>query len=476
MDKGKSALLLCLLLCAALLPLRALAISGAQVAQDGTYQSSGTVTQIDDDDYTFRLTLVVRDGAVYSITQQDTIAEDADDSYYCHEQAFRFIRGLVGKSASLDTVDANAPEAAAPAVKYTVSFDWNGAPDDGRAPGRYGAGETVTVADPAWAGHRFDGWTGAEVKDGTFTMPEKDVTLRAEWTTVVSAQPGDHSVLAGDARYQIAADFSGVDLQTGTPYQAFFAVYNAAGRMLRLETREVAFTGGAFQISFDVENPEVRWTGKLFLLEGAALRPLCGPVQVRFLPAVEDGTYSGSALCRTGNLNYLVDVDVTVQDGRITEVEDRTLRTPLSSRDRELYAQAWTGMREKLLARVEDVSGVDAVSGATVSSRGIRAAVTDALEGRRSAAEPEGTRYAPEGISLYVKQYPAYPIATVTDNRITDIRIVGRDPVDARLAAFAGEIIRTQSVRLPYPEEIADDAFLMANLIDQILYGKGVLQ
>lgn len=193
---------------------------------------------------------------------------------------------------------------------------------------------------------------------------------------------------------------------------------------------------------------------------------------------VADGVYSGSAHCLSGHINYMVDVDVTVQDGVVTEIQDRTLTTPMSANDKLLYSVAWrNASRQIAQARMsaDAFASVDGVTGATVSSAGINAAVRNALTARSPVQEESGDVYAPEGISLYSR---AYPVVTVLDGRIARIRIVPAEDSDAeRLEAFAAEIARRQSVNgLEWPDGIQDDAFSIANLAEQILYGTGVLQ
>ena len=194
--------------------------------------------------------------------------------------------------------------------------------------------------------------------------------------------------------------------------------------------------------------------------------------------SVPDGVYAGTAQCLTGYINYLVDIDVTVKDGALTEIKDRTLKTPMSSNDKVLYSAAWrklSGEIAKGTVKADDFSAIDAVSGATVSSAGINAAIRNALQTQTVAQEVSGDLYAPEGISLYAR---AYPVVTVTDGTIANIRIVPAKNTDTeRLEAFAAEIVRKQSVNgLEWPDEIQDDAFAVANLTDQILYGTGALK
>ena len=192
--------------------------------------------------------------------------------------------------------------------------------------------------------------------------------------------------------------------------------------------------------------------------------------------SVPDGVYAGTAQCLTGYINYLVDIDVTVKDGVLTEITDRTFKTPMSSNDKVLYSAAWRKLSKEIVnAKADDFSAVDAVSGATVSSAGINAAVRNALQTQAVAQAASGDLYAPEGISLYAR---AYPVVTVKNGEIDNIRIVPAKNTDTeRLEAFAAEIVRKRSVTgLTWPDAIQDDAFAVANLTEQILYGTGVLK
>ncbi len=193
---------------------------------------------------------------------------------------------------------------------------------------------------------------------------------------------------------------------------------------------------------------------------------------------IADGVYSGSAHCLTGYINYTVSADVTVKDGVVTEIQDRTLKTPMSSNDKLLYSAAWRSVSKgiaKAKMKAEEFQSVDGVTGATVSTAGINAAVKNALQTQTVAREESGDLYAPEGISLYAR---AYPVVTVRNGKLYHIRIVPAKNTDTeRLEAFAAEIVRRQSVTgLAWPVEIQGDAFAVANLTEQILYGTGVLK
>ena len=90
---------------------------------------------------------------------------------------------------------------------------------------------------------------------------------------------------------------------------------------------------------------------------------------------IPDGIYAGEAQCLTGYINYMVDLDITVKSGKITEIRDNSLKTPMSSKDKNLYAQAWESIASELTgADAENFKAADAVTGATISSGAINAA------------------------------------------------------------------------------------------------------
>ena len=493
-----------------------LAVSGGKIAEDGTYSAEGRAVVYNSagqwlDDYNFEVSVTVKDGAITNISQ-DFIKDWeplVEYSYDYHLNALYYLTNrLRGKPASISSVDEYAVDAVTGATysynalrtavrkalesapestggeavtKYTVAYDLNGAPGEAPEPAFYAPGETVTViADPSWADHIFDGWSGAEISDGSFVMPSEDVTLTAQWLNRLSVAPGEpKSVIVEPGKYAVDMDYSGAGLTADKEYQSIYAQYDSNGRMLQVATRTVTFDS-AFHTDMEIENPEIGRTYKLFLLDSDSFIPQCPNVQFSFAARTPDGAYAGSAQCRTGYMNYMVDVNVTVKDGIITFVTDQTLKTPMSATDKAYYASAWNRIRDSISdgrISADNYQAVDAVSGATISSQGINSAIEDALSRQTPAAggEAQGDMYAPEGISLYAR---VYPVVTVADGKITDIRIVPVKDTDTEfLAAFAKEIIRKQSVEgLAWPEAIQDDAYAVASLIDQILYGKGVLQ
>ena len=268
---------------------------------------------------------------------------------------------------------------------------------------------------------------------------------------------GTVSISSGGHRISAQSD-------AGTPW---IAVY-VNGRM------EAVSASSALDYDFPESGAEIA----CFSLD-SHFRPLGPAVRVtqRTL-SVPDGVYAGSAQCLSTYINYMVDVSVTVRDGLVTEIQDRTLKTPLSTNDKALYNAAWRSVSKQLAETKREASAfspVDAVSGATISSTGIQAAIRNALEQQTAVPETAGEVYAPEGISLYAR---TYPVVTVRDGKLSDIRIVPAQGTDAaRVEAFAADIVQRQSVQgLVWPEGMEDDAFSIANLTDQLLYGKGVLK
>lgn len=498
--------LLCALLLGGMLGGEPSAISGEQVAMDGAYSASGEV-DVDGgfgwafDWYTFSLTVKVSGGTISSITQ--TFTQLPDDAYSddCQSGALAALRAsLLGKPATVNAVDAYAVDAvsgatfsyhalraavrdalasapeAANETRYTVTYDLSGAPD-GTLTAEYAAGELVDPIEPVWKNHVFTGWTGVSLTNGGFLMPERDVTLTAHWLSAVNVSAGGgKSVVHRGGGYALHASFGGVELPSAEDCLCLCALYDGSGRMVRLRSAAVT-EGKPAYADLTLDEVQLGWRAKVFLLGEENGVPLVRTSELRFTDAFPDGVYSGSAQCLSDYINYMVDVEVTVVGGVITDLADKTLRKPMSARDRDCYETAWSTLRERVLSGAYEAEGfeaADAVSGATISSKGINAAIRDAAGEQRAPSEPDGAEtYAPEGISLYAR---AYPIVKVKDGAIADVRVVpARDSDSEALSAFAARIRERQSVELPLPPPIRDDAYGVASLIDQILYGKGVL-
>lgn len=84
---------------------------------------------------------------------------------------------------------------------------------------------------------------------------------------------------------------------------------------------------------------------------------------------LKDGTYTGSAMGYSGQVN----ITLTIKDGKITEV------TNTNSDTRSFFNKAWRSIQPKILEK-QSTEGIDTVSGATFSSMGILDASKIALE------------------------------------------------------------------------------------------------
>lgn len=106
-------------------------------------------------------------------------------------------------------VDPDPPE---PTTKYTVYVD-------NRVYGQYAAGDTVVLTVPSKEGFVFTGWTGeVDFKGNTFTMPDHDVYITANWTEATTPTPGGKTYYVTVVNESTATD-STKGLQEIEPYQ-----------------------------------------------------------------------------------------------------------------------------------------------------------------------------------------------------------------------------------------------------------------
>ena len=101
-----------------------------------------------------------------------------------------------------------------------------------------------------------------------------------------------------------------------------------------------------------------------------------------------DGTYTGTGTGRNGDIT----LSVTIADGKITQIEN------VSNKETPKYWAEAVKLFDSILA-ANGTDGVDAVSGATLSSDGILAAVDDALAKASSQLSGSGTEADPYVIS-----------------------------------------------------------------------------
>ena len=95
-----------------------------------------------------------------------------------------------------------------------------------------------------------------------------------------------------------------------------------------------------------------------------------------------DGTYTGTGTGRNGDIT----LSVTIADGKITQIEN------ISNKETPKYWAEAVKLFDSILA-ANGTDGVDAVSGATLSSDGILAAVDDALAKASSQLSGSGTAF-----------------------------------------------------------------------------------
>lgn len=110
--------------------------------------------------------------------------------------------------------------------------------------------------------------------------------------------------------------------------------------------------------------------GNLFVLTLALLLVITGCSGSTDTVNYKDGVYSGTGTGYGGEM----EVQVTVSGGRITQIEVvREQETPGISDDAKVKTP------ERIIA--DQTTDIELVTGATATSRGIRDAVQDALEG-----------------------------------------------------------------------------------------------
>lgn len=101
-----------------------------------------------------------------------------------------------------------------------------------------------------------------------------------------------------------------------------------------------------------------------------------------------DGTYTGTGTGRNGDIT----LSVTIADGKITQIEN------VSNKETPKYWAEAVKLFDSILA-ANGTDGVDAVSGATLSSDGILEAVDDALAKASTQLSGSGTEADPYVIS-----------------------------------------------------------------------------
>ena len=106
-----------------------------------------------------------------------------------------------------------------------------------------GTTQTLLTTEPTWVGHVFDGWTTSDVtvSNGSFTMPEANVTFTATW--------------------KVDANGDGEPDDTETKYSINYAAGTAGTNAQNMPQNEADILSGTTQAISDVKPI---WTGHVF--------------------------------------------------------------------------------------------------------------------------------------------------------------------------------------------------------------------
>ncbi len=136
--------------------------------------------------------------------------------------------------------------------------------------------------------------------------------------------------------------------------------------------------------------PSVTATPSASATPSVTVTPSASPTPTPSENTLKDGTYTGTGTGYSGK----VTVTLTVKDGKITDLSNTNSDTAIFfahawsgdeldyqddfSEELDVFASKCTGLKEQILAK-QGTDGIDTISGATYSSKGILAAVKDAL-------------------------------------------------------------------------------------------------
>lgn len=201
------AILMALAMCLSVLFVSVGAVSGSQVAADGTYTATGT-SRIDKDDEVYYETvrLTIQDGKVTGLTASGAGTED-NQSY--ESKAVKGIQSqIVGREATanalanIDTVSkatkssnsiisgiqqaiASAPAAQSATNTYLVTFNMNGRGSQVSAQAVEEGNKATRPTDPSANGYTFDGWYSDSALTTLYSFNSNvtsNLTLYAKWT------------------------------------------------------------------------------------------------------------------------------------------------------------------------------------------------------------------------------------------------------------------------------------------------------
>ena len=237
----------------------------------------------------------------------------------------------------------------------------------------------------------------AYLADGTYTGT--GMGFRGETAVQVSVQSGvitniNITSAADDSEYMnkassavisemIAAQSADVDAVSGATYSSN-GIISAVKNALSQDTSESATD----QLSSSSESAEDSAAPDSQTADSVSSESTGNSaIAAASVADIADGTYKGSGTGLRGE----TDVTVTVKDGKIAEITVDSYQD-----DQEFFERAESTIIDEILA-AQSVD-VDAVSGATYSSNGIREAVADALDLSFTASTVQNSGHGGEGM------------------------------------------------------------------------------
>jgi len=217
-----------------------------------------TINYIDEDDNTVatKHTETLEDGSTYSVDSPDV------DGYTPDQET---VSGTITEDTTVTVTytkeDSGDDTTTEPAVTYLVTL--NASPTEGgnvSGAGDYEAGENVTVTATTNSGFTFEGWTedtdtsvgNSNDMSFTFTMPEEDLELTANFEAASGDDSGDNTTTEPAVTYTVTLNTSpsGVGTVTGNgTYEE-----NDTVTINAVKTGDYTFTG--WELDGDVVSTE----------------------------------------------------------------------------------------------------------------------------------------------------------------------------------------------------------------------------
>ncbi|HZK24227.1 MAG TPA: FMN-binding protein [Oscillospiraceae bacterium] len=239
----------------------------------------------------------------------------------------------------------------------------------------------------------------------------------------------------GDIRFNLAIDGTGKLVNLNIISHSETA---SLGSRIEEEAYRAQYEGKTVNDSFDVDNISGATVTSVAMERGVASEMkeillrfgegLVEPVPSIDITQLADGTYEGSG----EGLKSTITVAVTVAGGKITAVEI------VSGNDTEEY---YTKAKKEVPARIveEQKVDVDAASGATISSEGIKDAVLDALQKPPVLKLSEIADGTYEGSGEGLKSTITVEV-TVAGGKITAVEVVSGNDTEEYYAKAKKEV------------------------------------